>query len=95
MQDFDSLDQHLSKVDSYLSSLSRSLSLVLDEFYNTVEACGISAKTGKGFDLLLNEKIPRAKLEYFEVFHKEMIEKLKERDTKQRDAMSAFEGAVK
>lgn len=50
MRDFDELDTNLSKVDTYLSSLSRSLSLVLEEFYKNVEACGVSAKTGKGFE---------------------------------------------
>ena len=52
MTDFESFDQNLSKVDTYLSSLSRSLSLVLEEFYKTIEACGVSAVTGKGFDKL-------------------------------------------
>jgi hypothetical protein len=69
MRDFDSLDQNLSKIDTYLSSLSRSLSLVLDEFYKQVEACGVSAKTGKGFQYLIENKIPRCRREYFEIFY--------------------------
>jgi GPN-loop GTPase len=63
MKDFDILDKHLSKVDTYLSSLSRSLSLVLEEFYKNVEACGVSAKTGKGFEFMINDKIPKCKEE--------------------------------
>lgn len=54
MTDFEAFDQSLSKVDSYLSSLSRSLSLVLEEFYKNIDACGVSAQNGKGFDSLIN-----------------------------------------
>lgn len=52
MKDFEQFDLNLSKVDTYLSSLSRSLSLVLEEFYKNIEACGVSAVTSKGFDKL-------------------------------------------
>jgi GPN-loop GTPase len=77
MRDFDQLDSNLSKVDTYLSSLSRSLSLVLEEYYKNVEACGVSAKTGKGFEHMIQVKIPKCREEYYEVFHMEMMEKLK------------------
>ena len=53
MTDYEAVEQSLSKVDNYLSSLSRSLSLVLDEFYKNVDACGVSANVGKGFDNLV------------------------------------------
>jgi len=33
MTDYDSFDEALSKQDNYLASLSRSMSLVLDELY--------------------------------------------------------------
>ncbi len=95
MKDYDQLDQNLSKIDTYLSSLSRSLSLVLDEFYSNVEACGVSAKTGKGFETLINDKIPKCRQEYFEVFHHELQMKLKAKQEKQGEALSAFEGAMK
>jgi GPN-loop GTPase len=95
MQDFDRLDEHLSKVDTYLSSLSRSLSLVLEEFYKNVEACGVSAKTGKGFEFMINDKVPKCRAEYFEVYHKEMQERLKAKEGKEKEAMSALEGAMK
>lgn len=71
MQDFDVFDQNLSKIDTYLSSLSRSLSLVLEEFYKQIEACGVSSYTGKGFDKLLT-KVEKCKLEYYEVFYAEI-----------------------
>mmetsp|Transcript_45719 Transcript_45719/g.33430 ORF Transcript_45719/g.33430 Transcript_45719/m.33430 type:complete len:91 (+) Transcript_45719:441-713(+) len=37
MSDFDSFDKSLSQVDSYLSTLSRSMSLVLEEFYKNID----------------------------------------------------------
>jgi len=49
MTDFEAFDEALSKVDNYLASLSRSMSLVLDEFYQKVPSVGVSSSTGKGF----------------------------------------------
>ncbi len=71
MTDFDLFDQNLSKVDTYLSSLSRSLSLVLEEFYKNIQACGVSSHVGKGFDRL-EEKFEVCRKEYYDVFFKEI-----------------------
>ncbi|CAM9289965.1 unnamed protein product, partial [Choristocarpus tenellus] len=50
MSDFEKLQEALDRStdDSYMNSLNRSLSLVLDEFYNTLTAVPISAATGDG-----------------------------------------------
>lgn len=45
MKDFDEFDQALSQVDTYLSSLSRSMSLVLEEFYSNILSVGVSSIT--------------------------------------------------
>lgn len=50
MADFEKLQEALdsSGDDSYMNSLNRSLSLVLDEFYNALTAVGVSAASGDG-----------------------------------------------
>jgi len=94
MADFEAFDQQLSQVDSYLSSLSRSLSLVLEEFYKTIEACGVSAATGKGFDKL-EARFAKAEAEYYDVFFKEVEKRRLEREKVGDVALSALEGALK
>jgi hypothetical protein len=49
MTDFNAFDEALGKQENYLASLSRSMSLVLEEFYQQVPSTGVSAVTGKGF----------------------------------------------
>ena len=72
MTDFQAFDDALSKQDNYLSTLSRSMSLVLDEFYNQVPHIGVSSTIGKGFDKIL-PKAEELKREYFEVFLPELM----------------------
>lgn len=66
MSDFDAfqdaLDKERSK-ESYMTSLTRSMSLVLDEFYTNLRRVGVSAATGLGMDDLM-EAIDGAVEEY-------------------------------
>ena len=52
MKDFEIFQEALDKEnsESYMSSLMRSMSLVLDEFYKNINAVGVSAATGEGMD---------------------------------------------
>jgi ribosome biogenesis GTPase A len=78
MKDFDEFDAALGQVDTYLSSLSRSMSLVLEEFYAQILSIGVSALTQKGFDQTLIDKFEQAKKEYDEIFLPEVQRRLAE-----------------
>ena len=48
MKDFDAFQRALDSDDTYAASLAKSLSLVLDEFYENLTAVGVSSVTGEG-----------------------------------------------
>ena len=55
MQDFEVFEEALSQDTTYMSSLTRSMSLVLDEFYQNLQTVGVSSMTGAGFEEFLKE----------------------------------------
>uniref|UniRef100_A0A183SGU5 GPN-loop GTPase 1 n=1 Tax=Schistocephalus solidus TaxID=70667 RepID=A0A183SGU5_SCHSO len=65
---FDSADGPGAQQDcsQYMSSLTNSLSLVLDEFYNDLSCCGVSSVTGEGFDQFMT-LVAGATEQYFTV----------------------------
>lgn len=72
MRDFEKFQEALDGQEDYVSGLTRSLSLVLDEFYANLKTVGISSVTGVGMNEFL-KVVEEAKQEYLDIYHKERI----------------------
>jgi len=53
MQDFESFVDAVDKESSYMSNLTRTMALTLDEFYNELNCVPVSSVTGHNFDEFL------------------------------------------
>lgn len=83
MKNFDEFEDSLDTDKSYLSTLSRSMSLVLQEFYENLNSCGVSAITGLGFDTLL-KSVEKGVEEYAEVFLPDIKQRMKLNEAKKK-----------
>ena len=65
LKDYMAYSDKLNNTNSHLTSLSRSLSLVLDEFYQDLNCVFVSSKTGEGFQDFFTA-VEKARKEYNE-----------------------------
>uniref|UniRef100_M4C5B9 GPN-loop GTPase n=1 Tax=Hyaloperonospora arabidopsidis (strain Emoy2) TaxID=559515 RepID=M4C5B9_HYAAE len=90
MTDFEAFQKALDDVqdDSYMGSLSRSLSLVLEEFYNNLTSVGVSAATGEGMPEFF-AAVDQAAKQYENEYLPDLLARVKKQQTKKHEQEEA------
>ncbi|PSC68999.1 GPN-loop GTPase 1-like isoform X1 [Micractinium conductrix] len=88
MADFEAFHQALDSEQSYAATLSRSMSLVLEQFYQNMRAVGVSAVTGEGMQDFMNA-VAACRKEYEEQYLPDLERRKAERQELERRRQAA------
>ncbi|KAH8246069.1 GPN-loop GTPase 1 [Drosophila bipectinata] len=97
MTDFETYQEALEEEQSFVSNLTRTMSLTLDTFYENLTTCGVSAKTGVGFAQLLQkvlECVSEYEKDYKPVYEKMRKERLAQEAATPQPAVNVAESGV-
>eukprot|EP01112_Ceratiomyxa_fruticulosa_P023761 TRINITY_DN924_c0_g1_i1.p1 TRINITY_DN924_c0_g1~~TRINITY_DN924_c0_g1_i1.p1 ORF type:complete len:385 (+),score=88.38 TRINITY_DN924_c0_g1_i1:127-1281(+) len=88
MTDFEAFQEAIQADTTYMSTLTRSMSLVLEEFYSTIKSVGVSAVSGDGMDEFF-ATVDEATQEYHQFYKVELEQRIqqKAKDEQRRVAM--------
>lgn len=93
MTDFEAFQESLEQETSFASNLTRSMSLVLDEFYSSLKSVGVSSLLGLGVDSFL-QLVAAAREEYLTDYQPQLLrlqqEKEQREKSKQEEELARF-----
>ncbi|XP_037723753.1 GPN-loop GTPase 1 [Drosophila subpulchrella] len=97
MTDFETFQEALEQEQTFVSNLTRTMSLTLDTFYESLSTCGVSAMTGVGFAQLLKkilDCVTEYERDYKPVYEKMRQERLAEQAAGPRPADNVEDAGV-
>lgn len=83
MKDFEMFQEALNADTSFVSNLTRSMSLVLDEFYSSIQAVGVSSTVGSGMEEFF-QNVDKAAKEYETVFRPQYEKMMKKKEENEK-----------